>query len=73
MNAFNQFEICKDLISKIPSNELNKLFIKTMKKRKINNSFFNKINNEFNQICLSLNLDEKERKNLINTLKSNTV
>ena len=73
MNSFNQFEICKELISKIPQNELNNLFLTTMKKRNINNQFFNKVNNEFNQICLSLNLKKQERDNLITSLKINTI
>ena len=73
MNSFNQFEICKGLISKIPQKELNDLFLSKMKKRKINNHFFIKVNNEFNQICLSLNLKKEERDNLINSLKTNTI
>ncbi|MFN5444871.1 MAG: sce7726 family protein [Crocinitomicaceae bacterium] len=73
MNSFNQFEICKGLISKIPQKELNFSFLSKMKKRKINNHFFNKVNNEFNQICLSLNLKKQERDNLINSLKTNTI
>ncbi len=73
MNSFNQFVICKDLISTIPQNDLNALFLSTMKKRNVNNQFFNKINNEFNQICLSLNLKKQERDNLINSLKTNTI
>ncbi len=73
MNSFNQFVICKELISKIPQNDLNSLFLSTMKKRNVNNQFFNKINNEFNQICLSLNLKKQERDNLINSLKTNTI
>lgn len=73
MNSFNQFEICRELISKIPQVDLNNLFLSTMKKRNINNQFFNKVNNEFNQICLSLNLKKQERKNLINVLKINTI
>ncbi|WP_396152359.1 sce7726 family protein [Flavobacterium sp.] len=73
MNAFNQFDICKELISKIPQNDLNNLFLSTIKKRNINNQFFNKVNNEFNQICLSLNLKKQERDNLINSLKTNTI
>jgi len=44
-----------------------------MKKRNINNQFFNKVNKEFNQICLSLNLKKRERDNLINSLKTNTI
>lgn len=71
MNSFNQFNICKDLISQIPSNSLNELFIAKMKERKINNEFFNKVNREFNQICLSLNLNKTERNNLIHKLKTN--
>lgn len=73
MNSFNQFNICKKLIAKIPNKELNELFINKMKERNINNLFFNKINREFNQICLSLNLKKSERDNLINKLKTNKV
>jgi hypothetical protein len=73
MTAFNQFEKCKELISNIPTCDLNKLFIAAMKKRNINNQFFNKVNNEFNQICLSLNLKKQERDNLITSLKINTI
>ena len=73
INAFNQFEICKSLISKIPPKDLNGFFIEAMKNRKIHNSFFKKINNEFNQVCLSLNFKEKERKELIEKLKNNKV
>lgn len=73
MNAFNQFATCKELISKIPQTDLNKLFITAMKKRNINNQFFNKVNTEFNQICLSLNLKKQERDNLIKSLKLNTI
>lgn len=73
MNSFNQFDICKELISKIPKDDLNKLFLSTIKKRNINNQFFNKVNNEFNQICLSLNLKKEERDNLIYNLKTNII
>lgn len=73
MNAFNQFKVCKELISMIPQEELNTSFLSVMKIRKINNHFFNKLNDEFNQICLSLNLSEVERDNLVLKLKSNIV
>jgi len=73
MNAFNQFQKCKELISKIPMKELNKMFLDVMKDRDINNLFFNKENSEFNQICLSLNLKQQEIDKLINNLKSNIV
>lgn len=73
MNSFNQFEICKELISKIPQEDLNNLFITSMKKRNVNNQFFNKVNSEFNQICLSMNFKKQDRDNLINGLKTNTI
>lgn len=73
MNSFNQFNICKELIAKIPNEELNKLFISKMKERNVNNLFFNKINREFNQICLSLNLEKIERDKLIEKLKTNKI
>lgn len=73
MNSFTQFESCKELIRKIPSEELNKLFLMVVKKRKINNKFFDKSNNEFNQICLSLNLDAIQMESLIYQLKANKI
>ena len=73
MSVFDQFEICKELISKIPTKELNSLFLKLIKERKVNNLFFNKINNEFNQICLSLNLSKDQKDNLVYQLKSNII
>lgn len=73
INAFTQFGVCKKLISSIPNLELNELFIETMKKRNINNLFFNKLNSEFNQICLSLNLNKSDRDRLISNLKTNIV
>lgn len=73
MSVFDQFEVCKELISKIPTKELNSLFLKLIKERKVNNLFFNKINNEFNQICLSLNLSKDQKDNLVYQLKSNII
>lgn len=73
LNSFNQFDICKRLISTIDYLELNNIFLETMKSRKIHNSFFNKINSEFNQVSLSLNLKEIERNKLIDELKNNKV
>lgn len=68
-NDFEQFNVCKKLIGKIPQEELNKLFLKTMKQRK----FFTKFSSnykEFNQICLSLNLTDKQKEKLFTNLNS---
>ncbi len=70
MNSFNQFHICKELISKIPIEELNNLYINTIKNRKVNNTLSKKWHNELNQIFLSLNFDEKNKTKLLNNLKT---
>ena len=71
MNAFNQFNICKELIGEIPNDILNSIFIRVMKDRSVHNYFFNKINSEFNQICLSMNLGLNERNEMVRNLKLN--
>lgn len=70
MTDFTQFEVCKKLIEAIPREKLDSFFIKTIKKRSIHNLFFNKINSEFNQICLSLNLSKLEKEALTIKLKN---
>src|SRR5690554_73458 len=70
MTDFTQFEICKELIDKIPSRDLNSLFVNTMKKRKINNLFYNRKGNELNQVSLSMNLNEKQLIRLIDNLNT---
>lgn len=70
MTDFTQFEICKELIDKIPSRDLNSLFVNTMKRRKINNLFYNRKGNELNQVSLSMNLNEKQLIRLIDNLNT---
>lgn len=70
MNAFNQFEIAKKLIATIPADRLNTIFVETMKARNVNNQFFNKVNSELNQVCLSMNLKKAERDNMISRLRT---
>jgi hypothetical protein len=71
MNSFNQFEACKELIVSIPDEILNGLFIDLMKKRNKENSFFNRVNDEFNQLCLALNLSKPASKQMIQILRTN--
>lgn len=70
MNAFNQFEVAKQLLSTLPANRLNRIVIETMKARNVNNQFFNKVNSELNQVCLSMNLKKAERDSMISTLRT---
>ncbi|SOD15142.1 sce7726 family protein [Pedobacter xixiisoli] len=70
MNAFTQFDQCKELISQIPEAELNSLFIQAMKQRKSKQEFLKKAHIEFNQICLSLNLSTKQLDALVANLNT---
>ena len=70
MNSFNQFNVCSKLISTIPLDCLNRLYLGELKKRK--NSFIisNRYFTEFNQISLALKLSKEDKKVLINKLKT---
>lgn len=70
MTSFNQYNICNELINKIPNNELNKKFIEKMKTRNLENVLSNRYYKEFNQISLALKLNKKERDIMIKNLKS---
>ncbi|WP_348823858.1 sce7726 family protein [Flavobacterium aestuarii] len=70
MTSFNQYNICKELISKIPNGELNKRFIEKMKSRYLENVLSNRYYKEFNQISLALKLNKKDREIMIKNLKS---
>ncbi len=70
LTSFNQFEVCSELISHIPKDELNQFFINQMKKRagtyKLSSRYFV----EFNQISLALKMNDKNRKKLFSVLKA---
>lgn len=68
MTDFTQFDICSQFIRRIPLEDLNKLFVSRIKLRMVHNLFFSKRNSEINQVCLSLNLNKKDRELLITNL-----
>jgi len=70
VTSFNQFEICKDLIAKIPQNELNQLFINKMKSRAGNYGLSARYYKEFNQLSLALRMNMKNRQQLFSILKA---
>ncbi|MBI9037091.1 MAG: sce7726 family protein [Bacteroidales bacterium] len=70
LTSFNQFHICSNLIKQIPPKELNKYFIEQMKKRSFENVMSSRYYKIFNQLSLSLKLDKKAMKNLIDNIKS---
>ena len=70
MTSFNQFNICMDLIKRIPLKELNRLFIKQMKSRARKQVLSSRYYREFNQLSLALSLSRAEKNRLIQVLKS---
>jgi hypothetical protein len=68
MNSFNMFDICNDLLRQMPPNDLNKLFIEQLKKRKSNTIKIDSFFKELRQIGLAMNIDERTHQSLINKL-----
>jgi hypothetical protein len=56
MNSFNMYDICKELIMEIPTDELSKLFVQQMKMRKSAYSYIDQVDSELRQLVLSMNL-----------------
>jgi len=59
MNSFTMYEICSDLIVRIPLEDLNRLFIEQLKKRKSNTLTIGSHIKELRQIGLAMNIDDK--------------
>ena len=59
MNSFNMFNVCCELLKKIPSEQLSNLFIEQIKTRKSNTSFIKMFYKELRQIGLALNMGNK--------------
>ena len=70
VSSFNQFEICSELIAKIPKKDLNQLFINKMKERAGSYKLSIRYHREFNQLSLALRMGSKNRKQLFSILKT---
>ena len=70
MTSFSQFKICNELISEIPINELNRLFITQIKKRGDNGALSSRNYREFNQLFLALKMSRNNKKKMIDILKT---
>ncbi|MBT4709724.1 MAG: sce7726 family protein, partial [Flavobacteriaceae bacterium] len=57
MNDFNMFDICEELIMKIPNNKLNELFLEVICKRKSNTGKLRTFSNELRQLALAMNFN----------------
>jgi hypothetical protein len=68
-NDFNKFRVCKQLIQQIPNDLLSKLFVATMKQRRINNAFSRRFP-QFNQLFLSLNYTPLQQRQILSNLRT---
>lgn len=68
VSEYEMYDACKARIMQIPSLSLNELFLYEIKKRKSVTSKLKEVPKELRQICLSLNLSEKEITDLVNQL-----
>jgi hypothetical protein len=69
ITSFNQYDICKELISKISPLELSQYFTELMKNRNSCGSLSTRNYKEFNQLSLALKMTEQKRKDMIKCLK----
>ena len=69
MTSFNQFDTCRKLISKIPIEILNELFLSIIKARKKVPYLSKRNYKEFNQLSLALKLNKTEHAKVISNLK----
>lgn len=68
MNSFNMFEICSQLMKKIPPLQLRQLFLNEVKTRKSNTSSLKYFKKELRQLALAMQLDERKYQKIISKL-----
>lgn len=68
MNSFNMFEICSQLMKKIPPLQLRQLFLNEVKTRKSNTSSLKHFKKELRQLALAMQLDERKYQKIISKL-----
>lgn len=70
MTSFNQFDKCSELVSQIPSIELNRLFIDELKERGAKNVLSRSRYKEFNQLFLAHKMNRIKKDDFISLLKT---
>lgn len=68
VSCFEMFDRCQEMIEKIPQQDLHTLFLQEIKKRANNTQLLKTFPSEIRQICLSLNLNQKQSDNLLKKL-----
>lgn len=70
MNSFNMFDVCLQLMKKIPLDILRTLFIDVLKTRKTNTVLLQSFEKELRQLALAMQIDEKKYQYLLAKLNN---
>ena len=70
VSCFDMFDKCQELIAQIPSPEVHMLFLNEIKKRAHNTQLLKSFPAEIRQICLSMNLNQRQSENLLKKLNN---
>lgn len=73
VSCFEMFDVCKELMYQIPCDDLHRLFLNEIKKRANNTELLQKIPSEIRQMCLSLNLNQRQSKVLLDKLNTHII
>lgn len=67
VSIFEMYDVCKNMMRSVPSAILQKLFLKEIESRKTSTFRLNKVQKELRQMCLCMNMSDKD----IHTLNVN--
>lgn len=70
VSAADMFDACAEMMSQIPSSVLREMFLSAMKNRKTDLGQLKSVPQPLTQLCVSLNLKEREISSLVNTLNT---
>lgn len=70
VSAADMFDACTEMMSRMPSPVLRKLFLSAMKKRKTDLSLLKRVPQSLAQLCVALNLNDKDINSLVNVLNT---
>lgn len=70
VSCFEMFDKCQELISNIPQQKLHTLFLNEIKKRTNNTQLLKSFPAEIRQMCLSMNLNQRQSESLLKKLNN---
>ena len=70
VSAADRFDACAEMMSQMPSPVLRKMFLSAMKQRKTDLGQLKSVPQPLAQLCVALNLNDKDINSLVNTLNT---